>query len=173
MIEFWKAVVGADGYEVSSMGRVRSVPRTTVLSNRTMRYKGKILATNLNSMGYPRAWVSTGVGQRINRLIHIMVAEAFLGPRPEGREVCHNDGSSKNAEFSNLRYDTPSGNAADKIKHGTNMIGANHPSARLSELDVSIIRVRLENGDTQRSIANDFNVSRPTVQAIYSGRSWV
>jgi hypothetical protein len=53
------------------------------------------------------------------RKVHQLLAEAFLGPRPEGMEVCHGDGNLMNCTLENLRYDTRGGNERDKRLHGT------------------------------------------------------
>lgn len=44
---------------------------------------------------------------------------AFVGPCPDGMEVCHNDGNPENNRVENLRYGTRSDNMRDKRKHGT------------------------------------------------------
>jgi hypothetical protein len=44
---------------------------------------------------------------------------AHVGPRPDGMQVCHNNGLRTDNRLSNLRYDTASGNMRDRILHGT------------------------------------------------------
>ena len=56
--------------------------------------------------------------QKRRRPVHQLVAEAFIGPRPPGLHVCHNDGDPANNQPSNLRYDTPSENSYDTVRHG-------------------------------------------------------
>jgi hypothetical protein len=51
--------------------------------------------------------------------VHALVAAAFLGPRPEGMQVRHGDGSKDNNHLSNLCYGTASDNVRDSIAHGT------------------------------------------------------
>lgn len=45
--------------------------------------------------------------------------EAFVGPCPEGMEVCHNNGDCTDNRLENLRYDTKSANMLDRVRHGT------------------------------------------------------
>jgi hypothetical protein len=52
--------------------------------------------------------------------VHVLVASAFLGPRPAGMEVRHLDGNEFNNNVRNLRYGTHSENMHDKRTHGTN-----------------------------------------------------
>lgn len=99
-IENWRPVPDAPRYSVSDQGRVRGV-RGTILKPRPIH------------SGY----LYVGVAQK-PRAVHRLVASAFLGPRPSGLEVCHNDGDKSNNAVSNLRYDTHAANIADLIREG-------------------------------------------------------
>ena len=119
--ERWKPVTGYEGiYEVSSHGRVRSVDRTVTRSDgRVHRYKGKVLSAGLSKRGgYPLVSLYTQ-GKNQSHYVHSLVAEAFIGTRPSGTEVCHNDGDPTNNHVDNLRYGTSSDNELDKVRHGT------------------------------------------------------
>ena len=120
-VEQWRPVNGYEGiYEVSSHGRVRSVDRTVTCSGGQVRHlKGKVLRTPLGKRGgYPFVDLRyQGKGQ--TRYVHSLVAESFIGTRPEGMEVCHNDGDSTNNHLDNLRYGTSRDNELDKVRHGT------------------------------------------------------
>ena len=122
-IEQWRDIPGHPGHQVSDRRRIRSVDRTITTTNGQARhYKGKVLCTPLNWDGYPRVDLHNK-GERRKRLVHVLVAEAFIGPRPEGAQVCHGDGDPTNNHVDNLRYDTPSENTLDSVQHGT------HPQA--------------------------------------------
>lgn len=121
MIENWKSCNGYPNYEVSDLGRVRSLdhlkwcgPAGYVLA------KGKILKPAIGSHGYP--YVQLGKGNV--RTVHSLVLENFDGPAREGFETRHLDGNKLNARLSNLMWGTPKDNGADKITHGTAKIGA-------------------------------------------------
>ena len=118
-IERWRDIPGHPGYQVSDHGRVRGLDRTTTTTNGQVRhYKGKILSTPLNTGGYQTVHLYTH-GKSRKRYVHALVAEAFIGPRPEGMEVCHNDGDPTNNSLENLRYGTRSDNMLDRVRHGT------------------------------------------------------
>lgn len=51
--------------------------------------------------------------------VHHLVLKTFVGPCPPGMEGCHNDGNFRHNWVDNLRWDTPSSNHFDKVKHGT------------------------------------------------------
>lgn len=95
--EEWRPVVGFEGiYEVSSCGRIRRV------ANGHGAVAGRMLSPNPNKKGYLRACLCRD-GKAKQGRVHTLVAEAFIGPRPEGCEVDHIDGNRQNNAFSNLR----------------------------------------------------------------------
>ena len=121
-VELWRWVPGYEGiYEVSNMGRVRSVDRLLyhynwrAKANRAHKIKGRMLRPGKASHGY----FTVALGRGNSRTVHSLVAEAFIGPRPEGCEVLHADGSRDNNRAANLRYGTRSENNLDAVKHGT------------------------------------------------------
>lgn len=119
--EKWLPVVGFEGsYEVSDMGRVRSLDRfVTYIHPRSGRpsrrfFTGVVLNPPIGGNGRPHV-----ILRRRTRQVHRLVAEAFLGPVPEGMEVCHNNGDMLDNRAVNLRYGTHSENLRDRVKHGT------------------------------------------------------
>lgn len=119
--EIWKPVVGYEGlYEVSSKGRVRSLPRVfargatrgEVVLRPTIR-RGRNGRVEKLSVGLTKANVCT------THLVHHLVLTAFSGPRPLGTEACHGNGNAADNRVENLRWDTHSVNEIDKVRHGT------------------------------------------------------
>jgi NUMOD4 motif len=86
--ERWLPVPGWERlYEVSDLGRVRSLPRK---GGNNRWYGGKVLVPYPHK-GYPVVPLCRG-GQRTMRAIHQLVLEAFAGPCPPGMQACHNNG---------------------------------------------------------------------------------
>lgn len=112
--EEWRPVVGYEGvYEVSSLGRVKSVARGQG------RRTGRILRTPLDPGGYPRVCLRRPAGKPDVRLVHRLAAEAFLGPAPEGKpNVLHWDDDKTNNRVGNLRWGSQSDNIQDTIRNG-------------------------------------------------------
>ena len=105
--EEWRPVLGYEGvYAVSSLGRVRRV-----CGGKGTRGAGLVLKQRLGS-GYPRATLVKG-GVESPRHVHSLVAEAFIGQRPEGLCVNHIDGNKCNNKPANLEYLT----LADNNRH--------------------------------------------------------
>ena len=114
--EEWRPVLGWEGfYEVSDQGNVRGVSRISASGN---RLKEKELSPYKTTGGYWSVRLCRD-SQSKQLGVHALVLEAFVGPRPEGMEGCHNDGDTDNNTVGNLRWDTPSSNSLDRVKHGT------------------------------------------------------
>jgi hypothetical protein len=93
--EIWKAVPGYEGrYEVSSLGRVRSLTRKNPI----------IMKPGNNGNGYQTVNMTDDEGGLKKRYIHRLVALTFLGPEPEDKEVNHIDGDKENNAVSNLQW---------------------------------------------------------------------
>ena len=125
--EIWRPVAGCEGqYEVSNLGRVRSLDRIGTQGTRwgrsmSVRLKGRILKPGTVAGGYQ--YVKIGP---VGALVHRLVLEAFAGPCPEGMECAHDDGNPANNHASNLRWATKIENQADRRRHGTLPIGKSH-----------------------------------------------
>lgn len=122
----------------------------------------------LGTFGYPQVPLR---GARPYPL-HVLVLLAFAGPRPAGMHCCHNDGNPANNHLSNLRYDTPAGNNADKLRHGTYLRGERHPNSKLTAAAVLLIPELRAQGLTWTAIARRFGVSRTAIGYAVHGRNW-
>lgn len=132
-MEDWRAVVGYEGiYSVSSLGRVRR--------ERSSRgtCAGRILCGSQQSEGYWRVGLSRHRDQKV-RLVHVLVAEAFLGPRPIGCEVNHINGVKTDNRAENLEWVTRKENIAHSVRTGLAAFGDRNGSRRHPE--------RLRRGD--------------------------
>lgn len=118
--EQWRPIPGYEGYyEVSDHGRVRSLDRTIERSNgQEVRRKGRVLRPGTYVSGHKHVNLHAPERKRKWR-VHHLVLLAFVGPMPEGMEVCHNNGNPADNRLENLRYDTHSSNLLDRNDHGT------------------------------------------------------
>lgn len=168
LTERWVAVVGYVGlYSVSDWGRVRSEDR---IGGRGRKYKGRILKPGTHKGRLLVALCKDGTPHTFE--VHRLVATCFLGPRPDGQEVCHNDGNGLNNHLTNLRYDTHAGNEADKVDHGTKVQGSKHYGAVLTEALIPEIRARIAAGEKNNAIAADYGVTDTAIWLISSGKTW-
>lgn len=116
----WVRIPEAPGYEASVEGNIRSSTRDVTDSlGRTRTYQGVQLAEAVNPMtGYRQVGVHLS-GRQVTRTVHSLVANAFLGPRPDGEEVRHLNGDQSDNRPANLAWGTPLQNKADQRRHGT------------------------------------------------------
>ena len=110
-------------------------------------------------------------------LVHILVAEAFLGPKPEGLQANHKDGNRANPCLENLEYLTASENTQDGINRFGRWYGAvgeKHGMAILTEEQVRCIRTEyVPYKVPYRVFAERYGVSLSTVgEAATGNRTW-
>lgn len=117
-METWKPAVDYEGlYEVSNLGRVRSVPRRDL---RGRRIRGRIRALTTRPSGHQNVNLHRD-GRGRTEKVHRLIAIAFLG-QPEARqEVRHLDGDPSNNRVDNLKWGTRSENIRDSVRHGTHV----------------------------------------------------
>ncbi|MFE2997947.1 NUMOD4 domain-containing protein [Nocardia sp. NPDC059246] len=124
MTEEWIDIDDWNGlYQVSDLGRVRSlsrkVPQKRWHNDGKRTIRTRILKPG-SSRGYPQVVLQRD-GRRVRYRIHRLVAGTFLADSYfEGAIVCHNDGDKTNNVVGNLRWDTPSENNHDTVRHGNN-----------------------------------------------------
>lgn len=98
--ETWRDVPGHSGYQVSNLGRVRSLRRSNP----------RVLTGTIGPCGY----LTVGLApDRESARIGTLVAAAWLGPRPDGAVVRRLDGDPLNDRPENLAYGTPEEESAD------------------------------------------------------------
>jgi hypothetical protein len=89
---------------VSNLGRVKSLPRTAVRRGGVaVRYPGVLLRPSL-SRGYLKVGLTLNDGRQKTIRVHILVATAFLGARPEGLDINHRNGVKTDNRAINLEY---------------------------------------------------------------------
>lgn len=118
-----------------------------------------------------------GFGRSKHYAVHRLVLETFIGPCPDGMEGCHNDGVRTNNHVDNLRWDSRSENAKDKVRHGTaaNLFdrGERHPQSKLTAQNVRTIVYLYRTGEfKQKEIGNIYGVEQQTISGIVNKKIW-
>lgn len=173
--EVWKPIPGYGGhYEASSLGNIRVKDRIIRKWHRSgkfceQRYKGRLLRpAKCDKWGHMS--VTLGVdGIDYSRRVHTLVLTAFVGPCPAGMEGCHNNGVANENRIENLRWDTHAANNADRKKHGTYSLGADHPMATITNEVAALIAA---DSRPTKEICQHFGVNKKMVYNIKSGKTW-
>lgn len=113
-MELWKDIPGYEGlYQVSNLGRVKSLDRTVVMPNGKCYFRsGRIFKNQKCSNGYLMIALCVD-GKKAQRLIHILVAKAFIQNLNRLPEVNHLNGDKADNRVENLEWSSHS----DNIKH--------------------------------------------------------
>lgn len=168
-MERWLPIPGYEGYyEVSDLGRVRSVDRTIPGRWGETRRRGRLTKLLLDKDGYHRVNLNKlGVAKQVG--VHQLVLQAFVGKCPVGEQALHGDGVRTHNVLGNLSWGTPRANCADRRRHGRGPNGARNPRAKLCEELVRRIRADRR---SQTVIAADFGVDQTTVSSIRLRKTW-
>lgn len=187
--EVWKPIWHAPNYEVSNMGRVRSLTKELTCKNRwgtTTTYVklGRVLKVspirkqcNYNQVIIAGSSLKSPTGRHKKFLVHRIVAEAFI-PNPNNYpHVNHINSTTTDNRAQNLEWVTVSMNTKHAFDYGNQKHGEDHGNSKLTNKQVLLIREELKKRRTDRKrtvptyeeIGKVFGASRRTVSLIAKG----
>ncbi len=176
--EEWRPVPMAgfsDIYQVSDLGRVRSLDRMVwTKGHRSLRLQqGRLLTPTPNTNGYLRVRLRNGEAH-ITPDVHRLVLGAFVGPCPPGQVARHGPGGQQDNRLVNLCYGTPAeNNGADKYRDGTILLGEACHSAKLTGEIVRLCRMRYAAGGVSTvSLAAEYGVCQAAMWNAVTGKTW-
>lgn len=157
----WKPVGfgWGDIYEVSSLGHVRRIGSNALIGT-------------VSGNGYVRVQLSRA-GTTETFLIHKLVADAFIGPRPDGHHIDHINGVRDDNRFVNLRYCSPQQNISYTVERGANAVADRNGASVLTADQVRAIRQAKSEGGRYwgaARIAKELGVHESTVRKAASGK---
>jgi hypothetical protein len=154
----WAPVVGFEQrFEISDAGQVRSM-RT-----------GRLRRTFRRASGHEAIYLVDGAVRRC-LMVHAMVLQAFVGPRPAGCVARHRNGVAWENNLGNLCWGTWLENSADARQHGTTAAGNRNPHAKLTTEAVLAIRASSE---SRAELAAAHGVRLETISSIRNRQSWL
>lgn len=173
MTETWKVIADWPDYAVSDLGRVKR------LTTRTCAKAGTILRQSWRGggktdQGYLAVDLSKPATPKRTFSVHVLVAEAFLGPRPEGLVPNHMDGDRANNARANLEWSTQSRNVQHAYELGlSDARGECNGQAILTDAIVIDIRRKATGRRGEAvAIARQLGVSEATIRDVIKGRTW-
>lgn len=136
--EIWKSIKGYEGYyEISNLGRVKSVERRVIQGNHTRFVKECIKKIHKGAYGYPSVTLCIGCKSRTIP-IHRLLARAFI-PNPENKPfIDHINTDKTDYRLENLRWVTPKENAnnALTIKHSRERVYTKEVSEKINRTKI-------------------------------------
>lgn len=133
-MERWLPCVGFEGYyEISDLGRVRTVSKTISFKNGipSRVLPMKLMKLQTDKLGYIRVRFCINKFKTTHK-VHRLVAKAFI-PNPENLpQVNHKDGVKSNNRLSNLEWCTNGFNQDHALGLGLRLIRPGRMSARFT-----------------------------------------
>lgn len=176
MNEVWIPVLGYEGhYEVSNLGRVRSLDRFVRTAVGGKRFqKGRILRPTIRSASYQYWCVNLALdGIHVFTPVHQIVCRAWVGPKPfDLAEVRHIDDDRDNNIAANLSWGTRLENEADKDANGKCPRGEAHHFVKDSEEEVVAILRMARSGLKQSQISVITGKPKSRIQRMVSRKTW-
>lgn len=164
--EQWRPIKGFEGlYEVSDLGRVKSVSRVIARGDVRQTVNERILSPKLSKKGYLIVGLHR-CAKTQHKYVHRLVAEAFLEVPNSECEVNHKDEDKTNNRLDNLEWCSHTAN----VNHGTGRCRHDRALARPCSCYT-------ENGQfirTYESIteaAREFGVGKSSIWAAIVGKS--
>lgn len=178
-IEIWKSLKGiveyGDYYEVSNLGRVRSIDRRVANNSNSGRLiKGQILKQQTDKDGYLRVTLRFH-GKYKGQMVHRLVALAFIDNTENKPTVNHKDGNKKNNNVKNLEWSTHKEQINHADDNGLRVMpkGEESYNATLTDNEVVELFNLYKTGNySQSELADRFNTTKSAIQGIIHGKSW-
>lgn len=173
MRAIWKKVPSMPHYAVSNIGQVKALDIRLRFVDKLGRpqwrnKKEKIISQQKQNGGYCIVHLYKN-NIRKAKTVHSLVAEAFIGKRPQGLDVCHKNGKRHDNRLSNLRYATCSENFKDMHRHGT--FYSRITNSTLMPKDIYKIR-ELKGVVCAVVLGDRYGIKRHAINRIWRGATW-
>ena len=174
--EIWKDIKGFEGiYQISSLGRVRSLDRWVNSKNESNKLvKGRILTPVYDKDGYTMVTLSSH-GEHLKCKVHRLVCSAFI-PNPENKpQVDHINAIKNDNRVENLRWCTSKENSNNPItleklpRYWKDAFGNENPNSKTIiqfSLDGELVR----KWDCIRDASNHTGANYTSISQVLNGK---
>lgn len=190
--EEWRPISDFPGYRISRSGRVQSCRRSTKSGMALKHYQlGQWydLTPRATRDGHLRVVLYRDSRPR-SRYVHTLLAESFIGPKPDGMICRHINDIPDDNRVENLAWGTHQENIDDmflngrkeraipkatKLKDTSNygqLKGEKNHAAKIRAADVLRIRRLYKEGCCRAGLAREYGISTQTVWRIGTEKNW-
>ncbi|ADL50541.1 HNH endonuclease [Clostridium cellulovorans] len=162
-----KAIPGYHGYYATEDAQIISIRSGTE----------RILSQRMHK-GYLHVQIRKGIGRdtKVKVPVHQLVLATFKGQRKSNELVCrHLNGNPLDNRIENLEWGTVKDNCNDSIRHGTAAClrqGEKHPCSKIKNSTVVEIKHLINEGLSNRAIADMFSLKTYNINDIRAGKAW-
>jgi len=171
-MEIWKDIEGYKGfYQVSSLGRIKSLAREKILYHGGIyNTKEEMLTLCLTKKGYLRTYLYQN-GKRETFSVHRLVLKTFVDNPFSKPEVNHKNGKKDDNRLENLEWATSSEN----VKHSFKELGKKFPKGKDNKKSREIMQVSVDGFllnvfSSRREAAMETKSSHGNISSCISGR---
>lgn len=167
-MEIFKSITDYPNYEISNLGRLKSLER---ISLRGFKLKEKLIKGGIDTRGYQMIHLVNN-GVRKTLLVHRLVAKEFI-PNPENKyDINHIDGIKTNNFDYNLEWCTTQENIIHAYANGlcSDKTGETNGRSLLTEKEV--LEIRQIKNKRISEIAKNYNVSWSCISSIIKRKNW-
>jgi len=163
------------GYYATSDGKIWS--RKSVNGKGGLQNKFRELKTQIDKDGYRLITFCLG-GKKYNgrhyrtMKVNRVIAQTFLKDFKKSCVVMHIDNNRLNDSIYNLKIGTIQENNLQAYTEKRHAFGERGGRAKLNSIKVVNIKKLLSEGIQQKKIAEKYNISRSTINAIHKKRIW-
>ena len=159
MSDIWVTIKTHENYVITKDGKVKNL------------ITGRVLKHSMSGNGYFTVYVD-----RVNCLLHRLLAETFI-PNPENKPcINHKDGNKQNNNLDNLEWCDKKENNLHAVKtglrHYNHRFGEKSSNHKLTQKDVDYIRKYYGKPLKGRQLAKKFGVTDSCISSIINNRNW-
>ena len=158
MDEIWITIKDFENYEVSNLGRIRSLYKNIILKPQFGKHYLHV-SLYKNKKCYSKD-------------IHVIVAKTFIPNSNNLPEVNHIDGNKHNNNITNLEWSTKSDNEKHAYRTGLRSAkGEKNNCAKLTNVQVKEIK-ELKGKIKGSEIALMYDIDRSVIYNIFNNKAW-
>ena len=171
MREEWRDIIDYEGlYQVSNLGEVKSLEKLRGIVIK----KEHLLSLMERRDGYCQVTLTKN-GKSVKKLVHVLVAQAFIPNYENKKTVNHIDGNKQNNTVNNLEWNTQRENIIHAYENGLKARGTQRKDSKLSAIQVKEILDNYIPYDRKfgtRALAHKYNVNKTTIWRIVNNKSY-